>query len=253
MYKILAKNSIVGKKLVFMPSCHSTNDISAELISKGNIVNGTIVITDYQGKGRGQGSNIWESQQGENLTLSVILNTSFMEVNKQFYLNMAVCLSISDLLKEYLDSDVLIKWPNDIYYKANKISGILIQNILKGNRIENSILGMGININQQQFKDPKAISLRNITGKWYDLEQVLNRLSEILEGYYNSLKKGVYAKLRSQYLDRLIWLNENRVFEAQAEGIFQGRITNIDESGRLIISTEKGKLTFSFKEVKFIE
>jgi BirA family biotin operon repressor/biotin-[acetyl-CoA-carboxylase] ligase len=241
----------VGKKLIFMPSCHSTNDISAELISKSDIVNGTIVITDHQTHGRGQGSNDWESEKGENLTLSVILNTGFLPVHQQFYLNMMVCLSLSDLLTEYLHSGILIKWPNDIYFKNKKICGILIQNILKGNHLENSILGMGININQQNFENEIAVSLRNITGEWYDLQQVLQRLSEILEEYYGVLKEGLYGKLRRIYMNRLMWLNEDHIFEA--EEFFKGRITDIDESGRLMISTEKRVRVFSFKEVKFIE
>lgn len=241
----------MGKKLIFMPSCHSTNDICAELISKGGIVNGTIVITDHQNRGRGQGSNKWESEQGENLTLSIILDTSFLAVYKQFYLNMVVCLSLSDLLTEYLHSGVLIKWPNDIYYKERKICGILIQNMLKGNRLENSILGMGINVNQQDFENEMAISLRNVTGKWYDLQLVLNRLTEIIEKYYKVLKQGNYSKLRVLYMNRLMWLNENRTFEA--EDRFKGTITDIDDSGRLMISTGNGIRTFSFKEVKFIK
>lgn len=241
----------MGKKLIFMPSCHSTNDISADLISKGEIINGTIVITDYQINGRGQGSNIWESDHGENLTLSIILDTSFLPVHKQFYLNMVVCLSLSDLLTEYLHSEVFIKWPNDIYFKEKKICGILIQNILKGNRLENSILGMGINVNQQNFENEMAISLRSITGKWYDLELILNRLSEIIEEYYKVLKQGNYSTLRVRYMKRLMWLNENRVFES--EDRFKGSISDIDESGRLMISTNNGIRTFNFKEVRFIK
>ena len=234
-----------------MPSCHSTNDISAVLISKGDMVNGTIVITDHQTGGRGQGSNEWESEQGENLTFSVVLDTSFLPVHKQFYLNMVVCLSLSDLLTEYLRSDILIKWPNDIYFKNKKICGILIQNILKGNHLESSILGIGINVNQQNFENEIAISLKNITEKWYDLQQVLQTFSEILEEYYKVLEEGLFGKLRGIYMNRLMWLNEEHVFEAEKR--FNGKITDVDESGRLMILTDKQVRAFSFKEVKFIE
>ena len=233
-----------------MPSCHSTNDISAELISQEDIPNGTIVITDHQKKGRGQGSNIWESTKGENLTMSIILTTHFLPVQSQFYLNILVSLSISDLLMEYLHSGVLIKWPNDIYYKGKKISGILIQNILRGNILERSIIGMGINVNQQIFQNEIAISLKNITGKWYDLPQVLERLSEILEGYYIDLKDGSFSRLKLLYMKRLMWLNEDHLFQAQ--GKFTGRIVDIDNTGRLIIKTGEELRTFAFKEIKFI-
>ena len=108
-----------------------------------------------------------------------------------------------------------------------------------------------INVNQQDFENEMAISFRNVTGKWYDLQLVLNRLSEIVEEYYKVLKQGNYNKLRVLYMNKLMWLNENRAFEA--EEMFKGSITDIDESGRLMISTKNGIRTFSFKEVKFIE
>lgn len=234
-----------------MPSCHSTNDISAELISKGDVVNGTVVITDHQKGGRGQGSNTWASEKGANLTLSIILETSFLPVNNQFYLNMMVCLSLTDLLTEYLSSGVSIKWPNDIYYGDEKICGVLIQNVLRGNYLEYSILGLGININQQKFDIENAISLNLVTGRWYDLEQVLLRLLEIVEDYYIILKEGFYGKLKGVYMNRLKWLNEDHTFEA--EKVFEGRITDIDEAGRLMISSEDGSRAFNFKEVKFIK
>ena len=233
-----------------MPTCHSTNDICAELISKGSIENGTIVITDHQQQGRGQGSNAWNSEKESNLTLSVILETSFMNVKDQFYLNMMVCLSVSDLLREYAGKDISIKWPNDIYISSKKICGVLIQNILKGSKMEYSIIGLGININQETFHVDQAVSLRNVTGRWYDLNKVLNRLAELLGQYYQMLHLGLNNRLRGLYLARLMWFNEDRIFESDHE--FEGRITDVDERGRLMINARGQLLSFNFQEVKFI-
>jgi len=250
LYKILAKNSIVGQRLIFMPSCHSTNDICADLISKGDIVNGTVVITDHQHQGRGQGSNAWISEKESNLTMSVILDTSFMNVKDQYYLNMMVCLAVSDMLREYAGKDISIKWPNDIYYLDKKICGILIQNILKGNKMEYSIVGLGININQEEFTIENAVSLRNITGRWYDMNEVLNRLVELLEEYYKILRLGLNKRLKGLYMERLMWFNEDRFFET--DHVFEGRITDVDPHGRLIINAEDQLFSFSFQEVKFV-
>ena len=251
MYKILAKNSIIGKKLIFMPSCHSTNDICAELISKGDIKDGTIVITDYQTRGKGQGGNTWESNNGENLTLSLILDTSFLNLHDQFYLNMMVCLSLSDLIREYVKIDVSIKWPNDIYFQNSKICGILIQNILKGSSLEYSIIGMGINVNQQKFNYQSAISLNTITGRWYNLESVLQRLIEILDSYWIQLKEGHFERLRSIYIKQLMWLNEEHTF--QGPHLFNGKIIDIDKTGRLIVESENTLHTYNYKEIKFVK
>ena len=234
-----------------MPSCHSTNDISAELISKGVIENGTIVITDHQTKGRGQSGNTWESEKGENLTFSIILDTSFLKLQDQFYLNMIVCLALSDLILEYVGAGVTIKWPNDIYYKDQKICGVLIQNSLKGNQLEYSILGMGININQQKFINRNAISLKNITGRWYNLENVLQGIVEKMELYYNVLKAGNLEKLKNIYMKRLMWLNEEHTFHARNP--FTGKITDIDERGRLLILSDDIIRAFDFKEIRFVK
>lgn len=234
-----------------MPSCHSTNDISAELISKGDISDGTVVITDNQTKGRGQGGNSWESKSGENLTLSIILNTTFMDLHDQFYLNMMVCLSLSDLIKTYVRTDVSIKWPNDIYYKDNKICGVLIQNILKGTKLEYSILGIGVNVNQSEFTSPNAISLNNITGRWYNLENVLVKLIELLDGYYQVLKQGHYGQLKGIYMNRLRWLNEDHTFESKT--IFNGKIMDIDKQGRLIVLSDNKLQAYSHREITFVK
>jgi BirA family biotin operon repressor/biotin-[acetyl-CoA-carboxylase] ligase len=234
-----------------MPSCHSTNDISAELLSKGDIVDGTVVITDHQHKGRGQGSNTWESERGSNLTLSIILRTDFLKVADQFYLSMMTSLAIADFLDEYTQSGVSIKWPNDIFYQDKKICGILIQNVLKGSQLEHSILGMGININQEYFLTENAVSLHNITGRWYDLEKMLSSLSGFIEYYYELLNSGKYEQLKSKYMNRLRWLNEVRSF--QADRLFSGKIIDIDRTGRLMIQVNGSVHSFDFKEVTFVE
>ncbi len=235
-----------------MPSCHSTNDICAEMIENGSISNGTVVITDHQYKGRGQVGNSLASAPGENLTLSYYLDTSFLLANEQFYLNMAISLAIVETLKLYLGENVCIKWPNDIYYLEKKMCGILIQNSLRSNKIENSIVGIGINVNQDKFEFDTAISLRNITGKWYKIQSIFDKLSEQIEKQYLGLKQKEFKRIKKTYLNQLRWINEKHIFLAGKEK-FEGTITGIDVNGRLEIETKEGKRVFNFKEVAFVE
>jgi len=251
LYKILANNSILAKRVVFMPSCHSTNDICADLVQKNGPSEGLVVITDFQEKGKGQGSNKWSSERGENLTLSYYLNTDFLSAVEQYFLNMAVSLAVSETARDFLDDKVEIKWPNDIYY-GKKLSGILIQNSLKGHSMEYSIVGIGLNVNQVQFPVDNATSLRKISGKWYSIQSVFDALSSRLEFNYLMLKSKSFDQIKKLYMSNLRWLNENHVFANQGEE-FIGEIIDILPQGNIVISTSKGDRSFDFQEVSFIK
>ena len=127
MYKIPATTLFLGKNLIFMPECHSTNDTLLLLCQKENLPEGTLVITSSQTAGRGQRGNVWEAQKDKNLTFSFLLKPSFLPVIKQFYLNIFVSLGISDFLTTISGEKVQIKWPNDILLQEKKVSGILIE------------------------------------------------------------------------------------------------------------------------------
>lgn len=252
MYKSLAKTSIVGKKVIFMPSCHSTNDICAEFLAAGQGENGLVIATDYQTDGRGQGTNLWISDKGENLIISILLDTSFLAVSEQFYLNMVVCISILEVLKNYLGENVKIKWPNDIYYNDKKICGVLIQNNLKGTSMEYSIVGIGINVNQTVFSPGNAASLRMITGKWYELQNVFEQTGEKLEKYYLLLKDGNNKSLKRHYMKNLMWYQEAHNFTFKSDKVFKGIITDVEESGRLIIKSGDVIHRFGYQEIRFV-
>lgn len=233
-----------------MPSCHSTNDICAGLVEKEHDSTGLVVITDFQEKGRGQSGNEWYSERGENLILSYYLNTAFLAVKEQYFLSMAVCLAVSDTVKKFLNTKVEIKWPNDIYVDR-KISGILIQNSLKGTSMEYSIIGIGINVNQVKYPIENATSLRAVSGKWYMLNSIFEILSVRIEHYFKLLKKGDNQLLKSLYMKRLLWLDEDHEFESKGKK-FRGSIKDVSPYGNIIIDTLDGTRKFDFKEVSFI-
>ena len=123
------------------------------------------VMADYQTAGRGCGTNRWESERGKNLLFSLLLHPKQIPASKQFHISMAISLSIIEALGQHV-ADLSIKWPNDIYWRNGKIAGILIENTLKGNIIKDSIIGVGLNVNQRHFISdaPNPVSMRQILG-----------------------------------------------------------------------------------------
>ncbi|MBL3656742.1 biotin--[acetyl-CoA-carboxylase] ligase [Fulvivirga sediminis] len=249
MYKILAKTLFIGKNLVFLPSCHSTNDIAQELLSEGTL-EGTVIITENQTNGRGQRGSGWESEPGKNLTFSLVLKPTFLSVQQQFELNRVVSLAVCDFLNTF-STGFQVKWPNDIYYHDRKICGILIQNSIRQGRIESSIVGIGLNINQQIFKEQKPISLSRVTGEFVPLPEALEALAQHIETRYLTLKAGNRERLHKDYLHKLYRFGEEYLYRANGE-LFNGRITDVSPEGKLEVESKKGIQQFDFKEVEFI-
>ena len=159
MHKFFAKTQFLGKKVVFLPECHSTNEEAQSLLND-QLIEGTTIITTNQKKGKGQRGNVWESEPGQNATFSTILKPKFISPANQFLLHLISSLAIHDALFPILGKKMKIKWPNDIYYNDFKICGVLIENTIRGNRIEYAIIGIGININQTNFEHPNISSLK---------------------------------------------------------------------------------------------
>ena len=254
MYNIQPNTLFTGKTLKYMPSCHSTNDIAAQIIQSGeNVFEGTVIVTDNQTSGRGQRGNTWEASVGENLTFSIILKPNFLKASDQFQLNVAVSLGVFDFLSEFIDEGLTVKWSNDIYYGNQKMGGILIENSLQGYQIGHSVVGIGLNINQTQFSNLRATSLRNITQnpQKYDLSDLLKKMLESIEKNYLIIKNKEYKSLKMRYLDNLFRFEEYHYFKKNGHQ-FLGKIMGIDENGKLGIETEGVVLYFDFKEVEFV-
>lgn len=254
MYKIQPNTLFTGKTLKYLPTCHSTNDIASQMIqSEDNVFEGTVIITDNQTAGRGQRGNTWEANGGQNLTFSLILKPNFLKASDQFQLNVAISMGVFDFLNDFIDGGLSVKWSNDIYFENQKMGGILIENTLQGYNIGYSIIGIGLNINQIEFQNLKATSLRNITGnpQQYDLSEILKSLLENIEKNYFKIKNNDYELLKIRYLNNLYRFQEWHYFRKNGQQ-FLGQIIGIDETGKLGIETEGMVLYFDFKEVEFV-
>lgn len=254
MYNIQPNTLFTGKLIKYLPSCHSTNDIAVEMIQSENTVfEGTVIITDNQTAGRGQRGNTWEASSGENLTFSLILKPNFLKASDQFQLNIAISMGVFDFLSAFIDESLSIKWSNDIYYKDQKMGGILIENSLQGYQIGHSIVGIGLNINQLEFSNLRATSLRSITHNplKYDLSEILKRLLENLEKNYLKIKNNDFESLKTNYLANLYRFQKYHYFKRNGQQ-FLGQIVGIDETGKLGIETDENVIYFDFKEVEFV-
>lgn len=255
LYKIPANTQIIGKKIIYLPTCHSTNDIASELAPQ--IEEGAVVITHHQTQGRGQRGNTWEAEAGANLTFSLILKPTFLSVSQQFYLNVGVTLAISDALRCFFPENkanlLKIKWSNDIYYNEAKLGGILIESTLEGKNIKNAIVGIGLNINQETFNHTKAISLKNILQKDFVLAEVLEKILECLEIRYLDLKDKKFQLLKQSYLYQLYWYKERHLYLDNVGSEFMGEIIDVQDNGRLVVQAAGGVHCFNFKEIIFVK
>ena len=244
---------VIGSKIIYHANVSSTNDLAAELIDKGSAHEGIVISAAYQSGGRGQRNNTWFSDPFMNLIMSVILMPESILPEQQFYISKIVSLAITDTLQNFSDQ-FSIKWPNDIYHGSDKIAGILIENIIIGERITSSIAGIGLNINQKKFPSgiPNPISLIQISKKKHNVQLILEEVCRNLQLRYSSLKDGNYSEIDNSYESLLYHKDEEMEFRT-ADGPLKGKIIGVNKSGQLIIEPAEGSnIEFSFKEIEFL-
>jgi BirA family transcriptional regulator, biotin operon repressor / biotin---[acetyl-CoA-carboxylase] ligase len=253
LYKIPANTLFMGQQFAFVPQCHSTNNEVQRLIQQKGALDGVVVITDHQTRGRGQHGSSWESEAGKNLTFSIGLQPRFLEAKEHFYLSASISLGLYDLMVASLpDYSVKIKWPNDIMVDDQKICGILIENTIIGSTIQHAIVGIGLNVNQRSFSISKATSMALCIGKEFSLDRIFEQLLEYLEARYLQLRAGEYTLIKHQYEQALYWRNEEHHFSGSSGDVFPGTIIGLDPDGRLLINSNNGLKIFGFKEIAFL-
>jgi BirA family transcriptional regulator, biotin operon repressor / biotin---[acetyl-CoA-carboxylase] ligase len=240
----------IGAKIISLDEVDSTNLYAERLLESGSADEGTVITARFQSAGRGLGTNIWVSERGMNLMASVILRPSFLPPGDQFLLNKAMTLAVCDVLSA---NGIVpsVKWPNDIYSGGKKIAGLLISHRVSGNLLDYSIVGIGLNLNQERFPDdlPYAVSLKMVAGVRQDPDIILAQLNRTLDHRYDLLKQGKTAQIETDYLSRLKDLGKWVNYSADS-GDFTGKILGVDEFGRLIIERRDGNISvFSHGEI----
>ncbi|MBR1468742.1 MAG: biotin--[Prevotella sp.] len=219
----------------------------------------TICTADFQTAGQGCGANSWESERGKNLLFSLLIHPENIAARAQFQISMAASLAISDAMADFGIEGIRVKWPNDIYWRDWKLCGILIENRLSGTTIRDSIVGIGVNVNQTEFRFPKAIghdpktdpspvSMRQILGREIERETVLRSIVGHLK-----LCSCMADYTRMRYNALLYRRNQGAFPFRDKNGEFQAEILEVDELGRLLLKKADGQAAaYAFKEVRFI-
>ena len=234
----------------------STNDYLSELCKQGKAEEFYTVIAEDQTDGKGQRGNSWESEPGKNLTFSIALYPTAIEANKQFHLSMLASIAIIDTLTDYTDG-FSIKWPNDIYWHDKKICGILIENELEGQYLSQSIIGIGLNINQTEFLSsaPNPVSLYQIIGKEIDKDEVFSKIIHALLGGYKALEDNFIeaSACISHLYKKFLYRKDDFHIYQDKDGTFEARIHNVGNDGYLYLEDTGNNIRkYAFKEVTYI-
>jgi BirA family biotin operon repressor/biotin-[acetyl-CoA-carboxylase] ligase len=245
----------IGNPIIELEKIDSTNKYVLRLLDENKRFDeGTVIAADFQYAGKGQDKNQWESEAGKNLTLSIILQPIFMKIEKQFMLNKIIALSVFSFINSFGIKNTSIKWPNDIYIGNKKVAGILINNTIQGNLYDYCVAGLGININQEKFisNAPNPISIKQISGKEYNINECLNTLCSITQEWYNNLKNEKTNIINTAYIEALFQYNKYCKYIIRGKSV-KAKITGISEYGRLILQTKENE-TYScdFKEIEFV-
>ena len=230
--------NILGEPLIELPLVESTNIYAIAQIRDGQAISGSAYFTDFQTKGKGQMGKFWESEIGQNILVSYVLNWETALFTNSFGLSVAVSLGVYDFLREIAGEETSIKWPNDLYWRDRKAVGILIENLLRGTQINWSIIGIGINVNQTQFSAevPNPVSLKQMTGKTFDRKQLVKQLSEKIQVQLQLYLKGEAEAQLSRYNAHLYKKNRVQKFKSGTR-IFEATIIEVNKEGQLILAT----------------
>jgi BirA family biotin operon repressor/biotin-[acetyl-CoA-carboxylase] ligase len=237
-------------RIIKLDAIDSTNSFLKEMIYTEMVADYTIVVAEHQTNGRGQMGTIWDSDKGKNLTFSMFKDLSMHNVEFPFYISMAISLAVFKTLKSLNIPDLSIKWPNDILSANKKVCGILIENVIK-NKLNSTIIGVGVNVNQTEFKSlPKASSLKNITGVHYNLDEILHSIIKHTKGYSLLLQDEEYDAVKNEYEANLFRKNKPSTFKNTKGDLFSGFVKGVTKYGKLQVLLEDDIVKkFDLKEI----
>ncbi len=212
-----------------------------------------VAVADYQAAGKGQGTHTWESEKGKNLLFSIKVYPHWIPVRRQFVLSMAGALAVKDALDSYVEN-ITLKWPNDVYWNDKKISGTLIENTIDSKGIKSCVFGIGLNVNQLVFHSdaPNPVSLAKILGHEVDRDEVLKKILDGFEKYYELLRRADYMDVSGIYH---LSLYRRKGFHPyrDANGEFEGALVEVEDDGHLILHDRQGRIrSYAFGEISIV-
>lgn len=243
-------------EIIRLKSVQSTNKFAMDFVEKYPAKNGLVFWADEQTAGRGYGDNTWESEKGKNLTCTLLIKPLDISPANQFAITQMVSVALQSLVEGITGrNDIRIKWPNDIYAGNKKLAGMLIQNTIKGQELAVSLIGIGLNINQEKFSRqlPNPVSIFQLTNQLSDREIILNKFLEIFQNEYDLSGTPFFLEtINKKYVEKLYLFHQWAPYRA-GDNYFKAKINGIGAFGHLILELENGEeKQYGFKEVEFI-
>lgn len=251
----MSEGLFLGNRLIRLNEVESTNDYLKTVVSETkNQLEGLVVIADAQTKGRGQQGTKWLSEPGKNLCFSIYLKPKF-DLGKQFLISQLTSLALVELIQSLGIEDVSIKWPNDIYIRKEKVAGMLIENSIKNFKISQTIIGVGLNVNQVKFdlslKNPTSLTLE-LNRQVLNINDVLTQFLGLVEKYYLKVRvSNKSADFDSNYEALLFQRDQECDYIAKDEQV-KGVIRGVDSDGKLQLEVDGKIASYDLKEVEFL-
>jgi len=239
----------IGEKIIHLPSCSSTNDVLRELAEQGE-EEGVVVLAEEQTAGRGTKGRSWFSPRGKGLYLSVLLRPA----RESALLPLMAGVAVAEAMAEEYSLKIRVRWPNDLILKTKKLGGILCESSFAGSQLSYVVIGIGLNLNQEEEDfppplRPTAISLRMVLQRDCHPEFVAGKIFTSLSRWYNIFQ----ARGDEQILKTVEILNQFQPGEEITflieEGPVKGRFLGLDSYGRLVVATDSGTRIFTSGEV----
>ncbi|MBZ5858633.1 biotin--[acetyl-CoA-carboxylase] ligase [Flavihumibacter profundi] len=242
----------IGQRIILLESVDSSNNYAMALAHQRQTRHGEVFFTLEQTAGKGQMGRQWLSRKGENIMLSIVLETSVLSPAAIFPLSMAISLGCYDFLLQHIGEDASIKWPNDLYWRDRKAGGILIENNWLGPLWQFAIVGIGLNVNQVVFDSgaKRPVSLKQITGKTLDLMEEVQRLCGFLEIRWQQLVSGNTEAIKAEYNQALYGRGKKVMLKYQKQEI-STIIREVNAMGELVTQDTIDR-NFRFGEVEWM-
>jgi BirA family biotin operon repressor/biotin-[acetyl-CoA-carboxylase] ligase len=244
-------NNVIGERFIELLRVDSTNNYAMQQAQSGTARHGDAYFAIEQTAGRGQMKKQWSSAKGENIILSVILNTSTLQLPQQFVLNMSAAVTVVELFNKYTTEKFKIKWPNDIYWRDRKAAGILIENVIRGKSWQFAVAGFGANINQIHFDDTlrNPVSLKQITGATYEPVQMAKELCSLLQKNFRRIQEE--GEILNNY-NALLYKKDEAVTFRQKETTFTAIVKSVTKDGKLVVTQDHNEKTFLTGEIEWV-
>lgn len=240
--------------IIKLNAIHSTNDFLKEITRNTAVENYTVVTAAHQTKGKGQMGSVWQSEVGKNVTMSILVKDVLTTVSEIYNLNIAVSIAVYEVLEALNIPKLSIKWPNDIMSDTKKIGGILIENSIKTDSRIESIVGIGLNVNQTDFSGlPNAASLAVVSNSEFDLDDLIAKIHFQIKKNCGLLVSNQTEQLWQKFHEVLFKIGVPMPFENSEKSRFMGIIQKVSQEGKLTILLEDDAVQcYGIKEITML-